>query len=70
MRELILFGTYIAFIIFISLIVYNSIKFFGIAYKKNEFMKNRVLKFLVALFFSLIYGVAALFGGNPTENVD
>ena len=70
MKELILFGTYIAFIVFISLIVYNSAKFFGVAYKKNEFIENRFLKFLIALFFSFIYGVAALFGGNPTENED
>ena len=68
MRELVQIGTYLAFIVFISLIVYNSVKFFGVAYKKNEIIENRVLKFIIALFFSLIYGVAALFGGNPMDS--
>ncbi|MDP2813429.1 MAG: hypothetical protein Q8N92_03165 [Erysipelotrichaceae bacterium] len=70
MRELIQFGTYLAFIFFVSWIVYSSVKFFGVAYKKNEFIENHVLKFVVALFFSIIYGVAALFGGIPTKDVD
>jgi hypothetical protein len=68
MRELIQIGTYLAFIVFISLIVYNSAKFFGVAYKKNEFIENRFLKFVIALFFSVIYGVAAIFGGNPMDS--
>lgn len=68
MRELIQIGTYLAFIVFISLIVYNSAKFFGVAFKKNEFIENRVLKFVIALFFSVIYGIAAIFGGNPMDS--
>jgi hypothetical protein len=67
-RELIQIGTYLAFIFFVSLIVYNSVKFFGVAYKKNEFIENRALKFVIALFFSVIYGVAAIFSGNPVDS--
>lgn len=67
MTELIQIGTYLAFIVFISLIVYNSVKFFDLSYKKSGFFENRVLRFLIALFISLIYGFLASFGGNPME---
>jgi hypothetical protein len=68
MTELIRIGTYLAFTVFISFIVYNSIKYFGISYKKCEFLENRILRFLITLFISLVYGFVALFGGSPMEN--
>lgn len=68
MKELLQFGTLLAFTVFVSFIVYNSVKYFRVAYKKNEFIENRMLKFIIALFFSLLYGFMALFGGSPMEN--
>lgn len=67
MTELIRIGTYLAFTVFITFIFYNSIKYFGISYIRSEFLENRILRFLIALFISLVYGFVALFGGSPME---